>query len=136
MEVKEIINGAIALGACSESGKASDWRSLAWLFFSPQGIEFCRKHDYPTLDVFRGADNGISYYGVYVDSDPLIENEDIALIGDCNAELRYSGTDKPYKVILMHGAKAKIHAGMYAAVKIENISGEYDVFNDGTATVK
>ena len=57
------------------------------------------------------------------------------MIGEGESVLHYSGTDRPYKVILMHGAKARIHAGMYAIVKVENISGEYEVFNDGTATI-
>lgn len=135
MRVNDILNEAVKLGACEASGKATDWKSLAWLFFSPQGVEFCKKHNYPSLDVFRQMDRGISSLGVYVDNAHNATNEDIALVGDRESELRFSGTGKPYKVILMHGAKAKIYAGMYAVVKIENISGEYEVFNDGTATV-
>ena len=135
MNVSEILSNAVKLGACEASGKATDWKSLAWLFFSPQGVEFCKKHNYPSLNVFRQMDRVISSLGVYVDNSHNSTNEDIALVGDSESELRFSGTDRPYKVILMHGAKAKIYAGMYAVVKIENISGEYEVFNDGTATV-
>lgn len=136
MGVNEILRNAVKLGACEASGKATDWKSLAWLFFSPQGVEFCRKHNYPSLDVFRQMDGVISSLGVYVDNACNVTNEDVALVGESYSELHFSGTDRPYKVILMHGAKAKIYAGMYAVVKIENISGEYEVFNDGTATVK
>lgn len=136
MKVDEILNNAIQLGACQESSKATDWKSLVRLFFSPQGMEFCKKHNFPSLEAFRQMDGVISSLGVYVDNAYNATNEDIALVGDSQSELRFSGTDKPYKVILMHGAKAKIYAGMYSVVKIENISGEYEVFNDGTATVK
>lgn len=135
MEVKEVIDNAIALGACNKSGKASDWKSLAWLFFSPQGVEFCKKHNYPSLEAFRRMDGDILSLGVYVDKGCDLINQNVALVGEGQSELHFSDTERPYKVILMHGAKAKIYAGMYAVVKIENISGEYEVFNDGTATV-
>ena len=135
MEVKEIINKAVELGACQKSSKATDWKSLAWLFFSPQGLEFCKKYNYPSIDAFRQMDGVIASYGVYVDSDCRLDNTDVALVGESMSELHFSNTERPYKVVLMHGAKARIHAGMYAVVKVENISGEYEVFNDGTATV-
>lgn len=135
MNISEILSNAVKLGACEASGKATDWKSLAWLFFSPQGVEFCKRHNYPSLGVFRQMDGVISSLGVYVDSTHNATNEDIAVVGDSQSELHFSGAEKPYKVILMHGAKAKIYAGMYAVVKVENISGEYEVFNDGTATI-
>lgn len=80
-------------------------------------------------------DGVISSLGVFVDKDCNATNENVALVGDSQSELHFSSIDKPYKVILMHGAKAKIYAGMYAVVKIENISGDYEVFNDGTAKI-
>lgn len=135
MNVNDILEKAVGLGACSKSSKATDWKSLAWLFFSPQGVEFCKKHNYPSLDVFRQMDRGISSLGVYVDKSCNVTNENVALVGESQSELHFSGTDKPYKVILMHRAKAKIYAGMYSIVRIENISGDYEVFNDGTATI-
>ena len=136
MKVNDILNNAVKLGACEASGKVTDWKSLAWLFFSPQGVEFCKKHNFPSLETFRHMDEVISSLGVYVDKDCSATNENIALVGDSQSELHFSGTEKPYKVILMHGAKAKIYAGMYAVVKIENISGSCEIFNDGTAVIK
>lgn len=135
MKVNDILKDAVALGACKESGKATDWKSLAWLFFSPQGAEFCAKHNYPSLEAFERMSGNIERYGVFVNKDADVSNKDVALIGASDSELRFEGTDKPYKVILMHGARARIHAGMYAVVKVINISGDYEVFNDGTATI-
>lgn len=136
MKVKEIISEAVRMGACEASGKASDWKSLVWLFFSPQGREFCREHNYPSLEAFRQVRRyGVARFGVYVERGVDITNEDAALIGEGTSVLHYSGTDHPYKVILMHGAKARIYAGMHAVVKVDNMSGEYEVFNDGTATI-
>ena len=135
MEVNEIMKRAIELGACEKSGKATDWKSLAWLFFSPQGREFCKKHNYPALETFRGMKGAVESLGVHIEESIEAHEEDIALIGEGESTLYFYGTARPYKVILMHGAKAVIRAGMYAVVKVENISGDYKVFNDGTATI-
>lgn len=135
MNVKDIISKAVSLGACSNSAKATDWRSLVWLFFSPQGREFCKESGYPTLGMFREIAKNVEPYGVYVEKGVEKSNEDVALIGEAESVLHYSGTDKAYKVILMHGAKAVIHASGYAVVRLENISGKYEIINDGTAEV-
>lgn len=135
MEVKNVISEALKLGACQKSSKASDWKSLAWLLFSPQGREFCANHNFPSLEAFREMPNTISEYGVHVDDTIEARNADVALIGKGESILRYEGVEKPYKVMLMHGAKAKIYAAKYAVVSVCNISGDYDVFNDGTATI-
>ena len=135
MEVSEIIKRAVELGACSKSQKATDWKSLAWLFFSPQGREFCKKHNYPSTEVFRQMKGNVEQYGVHIEDNIEAQNKDIAIIGSSESILYYSGVNRPYWVILMHGASVTIHASEYAVVKVENISGEYKVYNDGTATV-
>lgn len=135
MEVKDILSKAVSKGACSNSAKATNWESLTWLFFSPQGREFCKDNNYPTLGMFREIAKDVEPYGVYVEKGVEKSNEDVALIGEAESTLHYSGVDKAYKVILMHGAKAVIHASGYAVIRLENISGEYEIINDGTAEV-
>lgn len=135
ISVNEIMQKAIGLGACSQSGKATDWKSLVWLFFSPQGREFCKENNYPSLKSFRSMAQYVEPYGVYVEKPVEKHNEDIALVGNSESVLRYDGVEKAYKVILMHGAKAKIYVSNYAVVRIENISGDYEIINDGTAEV-
>lgn len=137
MNVKEVLEQAKCLGACNESAKATDWKSLVWLFFSPQGREFCKDNNYPTIDMFRAIKKHVKPYGIHVEESTFTRNKDVALIGDCGAksELSFSGVKKAYKVILMHGAKAIIHARQYSVVRIENINGEYEIINDGTAEV-
>lgn len=134
IEVKDILNKAIGMGACSQSSKATDWKSLVWLFFSPQGREFCRDKNYPSLEMFRSMKGNIEPFGVHVEEDVKAVNEDKAIIGG-TAELTYQGTDKAHKVILMHGGSAHIKVGNYAVVRIENISGKYEIINDGTGKV-
>ena len=136
-QVKDIIGNAISLGACIKSGKATDWKSLCWLFFSPQGREFCSENNYPPIEMFREMADNVEPYGVYVEKYIKECNKDIALIGKCEQvpQLLFSGVEKPYKVILMHGAKAVISLEKYAVVRIENIGGSYDVINDGTGVI-
>lgn len=134
MEVKEVLNKAVGLGACAQSSKATDWKSLVWLFFSAQGREFCRDNNYPTLEMFRAMKGNIEAYGVHVEEDVKAINENKAIIGG-SAELTYHGVDKAYKVIIMHGASVHLKVGNYAVVRVENISGSFTVDNDGTGRV-
>lgn len=135
ISVKEIMQKAASMGACSQSGKATDWKSLAWLFFSPQGREFCKDNNYPSIESFRSMAKYVEPYCVYVEKPIEKHNENVALIGEAESTLRYDGVEKAYKVILMHGAKATIHVSNYAVVRLENISGRYEIINDGTAEV-
>lgn len=134
IEVKDILNKAIGLGACSQSSKATDWKSLVWLFFSPQGCEFCKSINYPSLEMFRSMKGNVESFGVHIEENVKAVNEDKAIIGG-TAELTFQGTDKAYKVIIMHSGNARIKISNYAVVRIENISGNYEIINDGTGKV-
>lgn len=134
IEVKDILNKAIGLGACSQSSKATDWKSLVWLFFSPQGCEFCKSINYPSLEMFRSMKGSVESFGVHIEENVKAVNEDKAIIGG-TAELTFQGTDKAYKVIIMHSGNVRIKISNYAVVRIENISGNYEIINDGTGKV-
>lgn len=134
IEVKDILNKAKGLGACSQSSKATDWKSLVWLFFSPQGCEFCKSINYPSLEMFRSMKGNVESFGVHIEENVKAVNEDKAIIGG-TAELTFQGTDKAYKVIIMHSGNVRIKISNYAVVRIENISGNYEIINDGTGKV-
>lgn len=134
IEVKDILNKAIGLGACSQSSKATDWKSLVWLFFSPQGCEFCKSINYPSLEMFRSMKGNVESFGVHIEENVKAVNGDKAIIGG-TAELTFQGTDKAYKVIIMHSGNVRIKISNYAVVRIENISGNYEIINDGTGKV-
>ena len=53
MKVSDVMKSALEMGACGQSGKATDWKSLCWLFFTPQGREFCENNNFPSLEIFR-----------------------------------------------------------------------------------
>lgn len=99
MDVKQIINGAIKIGACYQSNKATDWKSLVWLFFSPQGREFCRDNNYPSIESFRSMAKYVEPYCVYVEKPIEKHNENVALIGEAESTLRYDGVEKALLIV-------------------------------------
>ena len=139
MNVSEVIREARTLGACSGSGKVSDWRSLAWLFFSPQGREFCEEKNFPSLSMFqRMKPYNVEQFGIFVDLGRVSRSndKDIALIGDTCGELKFDENKVVHKVMLMHGAKAHIKASNYAVLLIVNVGGcEVTIDKDETVIV-
>lgn len=136
--VSDIMKQALENGACYKSKGVSDWKTLAWLFFTPQGIEFCEENNFPSLDVFREMDSSISDYGVLVDKGEISRSNDanIALIGNTNATIVFDDNTKVHKVILMHGAKAYIVARNYAVVRVINIGDcKVNIHKDKTSVI-
>lgn len=137
-KINEILNGASNIGACNGSQKVTDWKSLVWLFFSPQGREFCEEHNYPPLSVFQDISDDVVHYGVYVDVGAIEKNNDavIALVGDTDAKLTFTDNSQVHKVILMHGAKASLRLRNYTVVLLVNIGGcEIEIDKDDTSVL-
>lgn len=136
--VTDILKSAIDLGACEKSSKVTDWKSLCWLLFSPQGVEFCENNNFPSIEQFRGLDNDLTDFGVYVDKGKVSRVNDscIALIGNTRGELVFDDNTKVHKVIVMHGAEAFIVARNYAVVRLYNIGdNKVDIHRQATAVV-
>lgn len=138
MEINEIMHEAIDLGACEKTNNVSSWKTLAWLFFSPQGMEFCAKNNFPTLSMFRKMDDEIASNCVFVDAGLVQRNNDssIALIGDTDARLVFDDPTKVHKVVVMHGATVFIVARNYAVVKLVNIgNNKVSVSKDSSSVI-
>lgn len=122
--IDEILQKALSLGACNKSNGVTDWRTLVWLFFTPQGIEFCEKNNFPTLEMFKQIKDDVEAYNVFVNAGVQKRSNDscVALIGPkTKGELVYDDNSKVHKVIVMHGAKVDIVARNYAVVRLINI---------------
>lgn len=98
---------------------------LMKLIFTPQGVEFCTKFNFPNIHAFRQHKGPeAEQNGIYIDTDTKLHNvEQVLLVGNTNAVLTYDDRTKSHHVILMHGAKAKIKASGYAVVFITNAGG-------------
>lgn len=136
--VNEIMQSASLMGACAKSNGVSDWRSLTWLFFTPQGREFCEENNFPSLEMFQGMRENISEFGIWVDADDIVRQNDanVGLIGNTSAELVYDDNTVVHKVVLMHGAKARIKAANYAVILLVNIGNcEVEIEKDNTVVL-
>lgn len=136
--VNEIMQSASLLGACAKSNGVSDWKSLTWLFFTPQGREFCENNNFPSLEMFRGMRDNISEYNILVDAGNITRRNgvNVGLIGNTSAELMYNDNTVVHKVVLMHGAKARIKASDYAVILLVNIGNcEVEIEKDNTVVI-
>lgn len=128
---------ALQTGACEKINRVQDFPELIKLMFTPQGIEFCQDHNFPSVEVFRKNRDSLERLGVYVDAGniALKGKEYVCIVGDTKATIEASRPQFTHTIILMHGARAKINAKDYAVLNIVNISGEYSVNKDGTVIV-
>lgn len=67
-----ILKSASALGACERLDKVKNFHSLTSLFFTPQGLEFCHKNNFPPLGIFQAHKNEVSDCNMYVDCGCII----------------------------------------------------------------
>ncbi len=136
--VYRVITEAVRNGACEKSAGATDWKTLVWLFFTPQGTEFCAEHSYPAIDQFRAMSENVRKYGVFVDAGVIEEydRDKIGVIGATEATLTYTDPTSVHKVIIMHGARARLIVGRYAVVRLYEIGeNNVEIENDGTAVI-
>lgn len=137
--IDNILMQAIGLGACNKSNGVTDWKTLVWLFFTPQGYEFCEKNNYPTIEMFREIKEDVEGFNVFVDAgtQKRINDTCVALIGPhTKGELCYDDNTKTHKVIVMHGAKVDIVARNYAVVRLINIGdNEVRIHKDKTSII-
>ncbi len=127
---RNIYEQARKLGVCTMFRGAENTDELIELFFSPQGVEFCAKYNFPEMRLllpFRGVQS--TRGGFYINTPICAKNRRrIALVGSkTEAELEYDNPDEAHEVIIMHGAKVKIKASGFAVVFVTNISGSVEV---------
>lgn len=137
--IDEILQKALSLGACNKSNGVTDWKTLVWLFFSPQGIEFCEKNNFPTLEMFKEIGENVEPYNVFVNAGVQKRSNDscVAFIGPkSKGELVYDDNTKTHKVIVMHGAKMDLVLRNYAVVRLISIGdNEIRKHRDKTAII-
>lgn len=130
---------ACKLGACEMFKGTENLEELIKLMFTPRGIEFLIKYNFPDLKTFRKfKPYHPEQYGVYIDCGEveLTEAHRVFLVGDTSATLHYKDTAAS-RVYLMHGAEAVVNASGYAVVKIEkDQSSKVQVIKNDKAIVR
>lgn len=110
------------LADCTMFKGTEDLEQLIKLMFTPQGIEFLTRYNFPDLATFRKFKKyHPERYGVYIDCGEieLTEARKVFLVGKSSATLKYRET-AGNRAYLMHGAKAVIIASGYSVIKVEH----------------
>lgn len=119
--LKEIYQDGKALGACGAFSEAKTVKEIVDELFTPQGIEFCLKLRFPTLDVFRQFDKEeVKQYGVYIDCGDieLSDPQRAFLVGNTKATIKCAKLQNN-SIYLMHGASVSVIASGFAIVRVE-----------------
>lgn len=119
--LKGIYQDGKALGACSAFSEAKSVKEIVDELFTPQGVEFCLKLRFPTLDVFRQFDKEeVKQYGVYIDCGEieLADPKRSFLVGNTKATVKCTKTQSN-SIYLMHGASVSVVASGFAIVRVE-----------------
>ena len=138
LEIVSIIsNSAKKLGACNLIDSATNLESLTKLIFTPQGMEFCYNHKFPSLQTLRNFKDKVREFSYYIDEKvTLTDPQNIVIAGDSFAELNFSDNTKVHKIILMHGANANIKANNYTVLRIVKIGNcNISIVTDKTAII-
>lgn len=132
---------AASIGACKRIKDPASWEELIQLFFSAQGREFCKLHDFPGVVLWDEIkrDCNLEKYGIFVDAGEVARTGivDIALIGNTRGVLSFETPSSIHRIILMHGASADITVRNHAVVLIEKIgfTSQVTIHRDDTSTI-
>lgn len=133
---KEFFEIANRLGACRLLHGTESKEDLMHLLLTPQGTEFCTKNNFPSMEQLREFKGETAEkLSIFIDTDTKLTNPaKTFLAGNTKAVLHFDTIGR-YNVILMHGAKAEIHASNYAVVFIKNAGGDVQIVKDNTALI-
>ena len=136
--VQQIYKQAHQLGACDKFSGNETLEQLVLLLFSPQGVEFCLTHNFPSLATMRKFKR---YHperlGVYIDCGEITLQEPQAafLIGNTTATVKCQQTARK-RLYLMHGATAHVLAGGFTVVRVEkDVSSQVTMQTSGNAKI-
>lgn len=136
--ISEIKKEGASRGECGLLKKVKTVPQAVKLFFSPQGLEFCEKKNFPTLELFRKESAiDLKKAGIYVDAGDvkISPHRVVCIVGNTNATINVAGVEHVFLIILMHGAHATITATDYAVVRVLNVSGSYSITTDTTVKI-
>lgn len=124
--VKQIYLEAKPFKPCRLFDGTETLEELMNLFLTPQGIEFCISNNFPSRDILsRLKEHNLTRMGIHIDGGrKTLKNQKIVVLaGDCDYMLEYNTLSHACKVVLLHGARAKIRASEFSVVKVEKQNG-------------
>lgn len=134
--IEELLTNANDLGACGKTAGIDSLDKLVALYESPQGREFCAKHNFPTREQWirigqHWGNQELTRHNIYIDSRNahILERnpENIVLVGaSTKAQVILAGADKKHTIFALHGATVDLIATDYAV---------FEVVTDGLAHI-
>ena len=118
--ISQIHAQAQLLGQCGLFKGTEDLDALVALFMSPQGVEFCLSHHFPSLTTLLAFKPlNVHERGVFINYGGLTisDRRRVVLIGRTSATINCND-DVRYEITLMHGAKAVVNASNWSVVKV------------------
>ena len=137
MTANDIKNMALDCGACDLIKGARSIADLVALMRTPQGREFCKKHGFPTLEMLRQHKEELVSLNVHVDAVEIAAKnvDDIIVAGDTRLYAKYDSADRPFHIMVMHGATADVMSYDYAVCEVTNVDGKVEAFEDGNSII-
>lgn len=125
--IKELLDGATALGACRKTDGINTLDKLVALYESPQGREFCAKHNYPSREQWseiakHWSKEELRQRHVYID-EPTLQvayNPGTAVVVGTSLHATFNGADETQRIIALHGSSITICADNYAVFAVDN----------------
>lgn len=121
--IKQIYEQAKLIGCCDKfTGKERTLEDIVALFTSPQGLEFCIKHSFPSITTYRSFkahDAWLQEHGIYIDAGAItLKNPRRAiLIGRTSATVTFDTLER-HEVVVLQGAKCTVGAWKWAVVRV------------------
>lgn len=124
--IRQIYAQARLLKACPLfTGQERTLDDIVGLFLSTQGMEFCIKNRFPSIETLRRFKRyDVRRYGIYIDEGSVrLKNPHRAvLVGRTTAVCDYNEL-KRHELFLLCGAKAVVNASQWAVVAVEQQQG-------------
>ena len=124
--VKSIYRAAEPFQPCKLFNGSETFEEMIRKFLTPQGIEFCTKHDFLSKAHLQAIKERVTPdTGVMIDKGriSLCNPRKIVLVGDTDADIEFDTLEYACRVVLMKGAKARITARGYSVVAIDQQDG-------------
>lgn len=139
--IKELLEGATALGACRKTDGIDTLDKLVALYESPQGREFCSKHDYPSPEQWEEISRHWSreelhrhHIYIYEPEPQTVHNPGTAVAVGTTLHTTFDGADEIQRIIALHHAAVAVRADNYAVFAIDNDdTTEVSITKDNTS---
>lgn len=123
--INDIIDNGKDAGACELLKDGMSLNALASLLFTPQGIEFCQKENFPYHADLRALSKDfpeLHHRGIFIDYGTIsTSRRKVFASGQTIVECTCKHPKYIYNIVLAHGAHAIVKASDFAVVNVYSV---------------